>query len=268
MIILIMRRFWTISSLLKKAIRVEKSSPNELDARLSFQESVYSKYGLSREIGLSKLNKILENLYGLEYNETTNMWSEHLVLFASISEGFSPISNVLEIGTFDGETTKLMSLIFPDSKILTIDLPQDELSKIDLYKYMTERPDFEKTRQQNLTHSQNIQFQEMNSLQLLHSPLSFDLIWIDGDHSYPVASIDIANSLRLLSSNGIAICDDVYIESQSKNTPGRSICSYETLNSLTEARLISFSLIRKRLGMNFNQSNSNEKFLGIFQKIT
>ena len=268
MVFLDMPKFWIRPNVFKTLFRGPKSTSTELETRMNLQESIYLKYGLHREVGLSKLNKIFMDLYGLGYNETTNMWSEHLVLFASISEGFAPISKILEIGTFDGETTKLMSLIFPESEILTLDLPKDELSKIDLYKYMTAGPDFEEIRNQNLSHSTKIQFKEMNSLRLSLSLLQFDLIWIDGDHSSPIAAIDIANSLRLLSNNGIAICDDVYVDSQSKNSPGRSICSYETLNRLAEAKLISFSLIRKRLGLEFNPTNSNEKFLGIFQKIT
>jgi len=262
-----MPKIWIRRNLFRTLIRGSKSTSAELEIRRNLQEAIYLKYGLRREAGLSKLNKIFSDLYGHNYNETTNMWSEHLVLFASISQDFAPISKILEIGTFDGETTKLLSLLFPDSEILTIDLPKSELSKFDLYKYMTERPDFEEIRNQNLTHSAKIQFQEINSLQLSVSSSQFDLIWIDGDHSSPIAAVDIANSLRLLSSNGIAICDDVYVEVTNKNSSQSSICSYETLNRFTEAKLISFSLIRKRLGLEFNPTNSNEKFLGIFQKI-
>lgn len=263
-----MAKFKINFNLLKSSIRVSKSNMAEMEMRLSLQESIYCKYGLNRDAGLSKLNRVLMDVYGINYDETANMWSEHLVLFASISESTIPISRILEIGTFDGETTKIISLFFPDSEILTIDLPKSELTKIDLYKYMTELPSFENKRAQNIAQSQKIRFQEMNSLQLSNSLSQFDLIWIDGDHSYPIAAIDIANSLRLLSENGIAVCDDVYVDSQNKNSPGRSICSYETLNKFADAKLLSFSLIRKRLGVQFNSSNANEKFLGIFQKIT
>lgn len=238
------------------------------EARVQNQDSIYSQFGLDRSAGLKKLNELLLKLFGKAYDESINMWSEHLVLFASISESDIEISKILEIGTFDGETTKILSYLFPQSKILTIDLPRNELSEIEMYKYKTGNPDFEVLRHLNLTQSKNIQFKEMNSLQLLESSAKFDLIWIDGDHSYPIAAIDIANSSRLLTFTGMAICDDVYVDSFKKNTPGRSNCSFETLSSLADAKLISYSLIRKRVGINFNAANSNEKFLGIIKKLT
>ena len=82
-----------------------------------------------------KLNKVLEELYGITFNEKNGMWSEHLVLFAAFSEGRSDVHKILEIGTFNGETAKILSRLFPNSLITTIDLPSSELSKSKIYGY-------------------------------------------------------------------------------------------------------------------------------------
>ena len=37
----------------------------------------------------------------------------------------------------------------------------------------------------------------MNSLELINHERTYDLIWIDGAHGYPMVCIDIINSLRL-----------------------------------------------------------------------
>ena len=37
----------------------------------------------------------------------------------------------------------------------------------------------------------------MNSLELIHHESKYDLIWIDGDHSYPTAAIDISNHMLI-----------------------------------------------------------------------
>jgi predicted O-methyltransferase YrrM len=102
----------------------------------------------------------------------------------------------------------------------------------------------------------------MNSLELMNFNESFDLIWIDGDHSYPIAAIDIANSIRLLSPAGAAICDDVYLKANEKNENGRSKASISSLEAHVDAKLVEFSLIHKRIGVFFNYPPSNKKYLG------
>ena len=53
--------------------------------------------GLSRANGLDKLNKVLEDLMGKKYDERDGMFSEHLVLLASISLANTQIKKILEI---------------------------------------------------------------------------------------------------------------------------------------------------------------------------
>ena len=227
------------------------------------QNAVFSSLGLDRSLALVKLNKVLEDLYGITFNEKNGMWSEHLVLFAAFSEADSNVHKILEIGTFNGETAKILSRLFPNSLITTIDLPSSELSKSKIYGYETKNDIIISKREKNLKLASNVNFKEMNSLELIHHESKYDLIWIDGDHSYPTAAIDISNAVRLLTKNGIALCDDVYLYSSAQGKNGRSVATIETLRAIKESNLINFELVKKRLGYFFNSPKKFRKFLGV-----
>ena len=133
-----------------------------------------------------------------------------------------------------------------------------------MYNYATEGNMLEKDRSANLEFLQNVNFLEMNSLNLINYNQEFDLIWIDGEHTYPTVAVDIANSVRLLSANGVAICDDVYIETEEGF--GSSVASLQTLEALSYSKLIKYTLLHKRIGGYFNYPKSNKKYLGYFMK--
>lgn len=76
----------------------------------------------------------------------------------------------------------------------------------------------------------------------------FDLIWLDGAHGYPVASCDITNSIRLLSMQGILMCDDVWTKIGRSDKMYSSIASWETLHEDDIAGITRTILLRKRLG--------------------
>lgn len=227
------------------------------------QNEVFSSLGLSRSLGLLKLNKVLEELYGVIFSEKNGMWSEHLVIFAAFSEVRNDVHKILEIGTFNGETAKILSRLFPNSLITTIDLPRSELSRSKMYDYETKNDLIVSKRDKNLKLTSNVVFKEMNSLELIQHESKYDLIWIDGEHSYPMAAIDISNAVRLLTKNGIALCDDVYLYSSALGKNGRSVATIETLRALKDSNLINFELAQKRLGYFFNSPKNFQKFLGV-----
>ena len=227
------------------------------------QDEVFSSLGLNRSLALLKLNKVLEELYGVIFNEKNGMWSEHLVLFAAFSEARSDVHKILEIGTFNGETAKILSRLFPNSLITTIDLPRSELSKLKMYNYETKNNLIVTKRDKNLKLVSNVYFKEMNSVELIQHESKYDLIWIDGDHSYPTAAIDISNAVRLLTKNGIALCDDVYLYSTALGKNSRSVATIETMRSIKDSNLINFELVKKRLGYFFNSPKNFRKYLGV-----
>ena len=233
---------------------------------LQDQEQKFLDIGLNRNQAIQKLNAVLSDLYGQMYSEKKGMWSEHLILFSAISNIDNPPKNILEIGTFNGETARILSALFPNSKITTLDLEFDEILKSELYRYESKDKKLVNSREMNLRSLPNVTFLEKNSLGLIEFHDKFDLIWIDGEHSYPIAAIDISNSIRLMSPNGTAICDDVYLKARDSNKDGRSTASIDSLESFSRASLIEFKLLNKRLGFFFNFPARNKKHLGYVKR--
>lgn len=227
------------------------------------QNDIFSKNGLNRILALKKLNDFTRRLFGLEYNENRGMWSEHLVIFSALSLCKDiNIRSILEIGTFKGETTLILSELFPGAQIVTIDLKQEKLKDIKEYSYATNNPeeDFIKLRNELITQKKNINFIEMDSLNLFNSSKVFDLIWIDGAHGFPFVAIDITNALRMISNNGIILCDDVFLTSKKQNMMTESTAAWITLQKYQESVSIKVELFLKRI------SQRNNKYIAFVKK--
>lgn len=238
-----------------------KSKFNKIEIENN-QNKIFKKLLLNRLSGLKKL-KILKDNNKLFYRD---MGSEHEVLFSCISIQ-KKIKKILEIGTYDGINALFLSKIFKDTKIDTIDLPKNSKEFINSYNRSTTVKSFVKKRTKILSYSNNINFYEMNSLKLLYHKNKYDLIWIDGAHGYPVACIDIINSLRLINNNGLIICDDVFIKIANSDAMYNSIATYQTLESLRKAKMIKYTLIYKRITIENILSINNQKYIAIIQKI-
>jgi predicted O-methyltransferase YrrM len=242
----------------------------KLDSRsdiryLSEQEAIYTELGLNRSEGLRHLNKILQITFEKNFSEKDRMWSEHLILFSAISLKFEGIKEILEIGTYKGETTLILSELFPNSKILTIDLPSEVSNQMKIYDYDSS-DSVKLMRDSNLRRAKNVKQLEEDSCSLIFNDSKFDLIWLDGAHGYPTCTIDISNSVRLLSNNGILICDDVYTKIIFSDSINDSLATYETLSALRNAGLISFDLLRKRLSLRYNLWPKQTKFIAYAYK--
>ena len=157
------------------------------------QEQIFDEIGLSRSEGLTKLNNVLTQCFDENFDEKNGMYSEHLVILSSISCINKPIKNILEIGTFDGKTALILSKLFEEANILTVDLPATDGDFESTYYRHGMLEDFVENRNKNLA-NKRIKFLEVNSVALANSEEKFDLIWIDGAHGYPVVSMDIINS--------------------------------------------------------------------------
>ena len=230
------------------------------------QNNLFSKINLNRNLGIKKLDKVKNNIY---QNSDRTMSSEHEILFAclSINSNFS-IKHILEIGTFDGVNSLLLSSLFKETIIDTIDLDEKDEN---FYKYYGRKDSIEKfifNRSNVLSKNKNINFKKMNSVKLITYKKKYDLIWIDGAHGYPVVCIDIINSLNLLNNNGLIICDDVITNLDYFNSDKmyRSIAAYETILQLEKENLIKFELIYKRLTAEHNSEKNTRKYIAIIRK--
>ena len=222
------------------------------------QNALFKSRGLDRELGLDKLDSICKKLFGVGYSEHGGMWSEHLVFMSSISMSEIKVERILEIGTFKGETTRIISHLFPGSEVTSVDLSHDEIGKNGTYSYALQ----DIKAFVNVEFAGDAKFVEMNSIKLLSSNQTYDLIWVDGYHLAPTVIIDIANSVRMLRQGGIALCDDVYL-SKSWIEKDSDLSSMKVLKVLADCGLITQKFIYKRVGKKFNNSVVRSKMLGI-----
>lgn len=212
------------------------------------QEQLFIDNGLDRTAALKRLNQILTQEFAVEYNEQAGMFSEHLIMFAAISLAHPNITNILEIGTYDGRTALILARLFPSANIVTMDLPEDDAAFSSTYDRKYNTDDFLANRNRLIARAKNVNFQATNSLNLCNSDDEFELIWVDGAHGYPTIACDITNSIRLLSSDGILMIDDVWTSIERSDANYRSVGGYETINALYEAGVIqSVTLFHKRL---------------------
>ena len=231
------------------------------------QNKIYEHFGLNRQEGIKKL---ISTKKDLDFKlRDSDMSSEHEVIFSSLSLSKNKsFSDILEIGTFDGFNSLLLSNLFRNSNIDTIDLSETDDDFVNFYYRKDKINKFVQDRNFILSKNKNINFSPLNSLKLLNYKKKYDLIWIDGAHGYPVVCIDIINSLHILKENGLILCDDVCLKLNQSNSDimYSSIATYETLNELKKQDLIDFRLIYKRLSPEHNCVENIRKFVAIVFK--
>ena len=228
------------------------------------QEQNFNKVGLDRKAGIKKLS-LVKNNYPYLINDLS---SEHQVIFSSISE-IKKCQNILEIGTYDGKNAFLLSNLFPESFIYTIDLDYNDPEFTNTYNRSLneERLNFCNNRNNILNKNKKIIFKEMNSIKIKNLNKKFDLIWIDGAHGFPTVTIDILNSLEILNKNGLILCDDVYTYTLKNDKYYKSTATYQTIEILKKNKLISYNLFYKRVEKKFNHFKSEKKFIAIINKL-
>ena len=216
----------------------------------------YELVGISseREKNILRLNKCLSALGFPKYDEQNGMYSEHLIIFSALSILSKTPQNILEIGTHDGRCASILATLFPQSKITTIDLRDDDPIFNGTYGREKDIDRFIKIRNERIKVHKNINFIQRNSLELtfLKHFENQDLIWVDGSHGYPTVTSDITNCLRILSPKGILMCDDVWKKLNKSDQFYSSIATFETLCSFSNANMIHTTFFRKRIGKKFN----------------
>ena len=233
--------------------------------------NTYKKCNLNhdRNANLKYLNKVLQSLGFKKYSEIDGLYSEHLIIFAAIAKSDYKINNILEIGTHNGRTASILSRLFPKANITTIDLKDNNPTFKNTYKRDKNIKLFIKNRNKLISQQKNINFIQMNSLELSISNNKNninkqDLIWVDGAHGYPIVSVDITNSIKLMNKKSILMCDDIWKKTKRNDNMYVSNAGYETLLSFEDAKIINTHFFRKRLGKEFN---GNYKFISFSRLI-
>ena len=228
------------------------------------QNNKFKLLGFNRKQALEKLSIIKKKYDFLDRKMST----EHETLLSALSYKMDmPKIEILEIGTYDGANSFLLSILFQNSNITTIDLPDDNEEFIKTYERQKNLDKFIRKRDEILSDVKNIEFVKTNSINLIKSKKKFDIIWIDGAHGYPTICIDIINSFNMLNENGIALCDDVFLTKPiNEDQVYRSIGAFQTLKTLEDEKLISLNLFYKRLDVLNNCDPIKRKFIALFTK--
>jgi predicted O-methyltransferase YrrM len=113
----------------------------------------------------------------------------------------------------------------------------------------------------------NIRFVEMNSLMLVNSTRRFDAVWLDGDHTNPVVTLDIANALRLVRPGGLLAMDDVRLPGAWFGVRG-SDETWQALESLRKAGVVTYGLVHKRLTENALLITEVRKYIAVVTRVS
>lgn len=169
-------------------------------------DAFFSNFGVSLDEARDKLKPIAEYAYNLK-------GLLHHLYFAMASLVTKDVKNVLELGTGLGETTTVLSGLFPSAMIYTLDLPEeDESYHIAWRKLEKKRNGMERFRKN--INKDNIAFISANScfLPSLYLPKEFEMIWIDGGHEFPIVAWDIMYSYNHLREGGFMFMHDYSLE--------------------------------------------------------
>ena len=125
--------------------------------------------------------------------------------FAAVSLVLESAKNILEIGMGVGRSTHLLSLLFPNAMVYTLDIPpSDKEYRTDAY--VGSKGEVTK---KNLSRP-NIRLIRSNSFFLpsLALPEEFELIFVDGGHYFPVVAWDVMFAYGRIKEGGFVLIDD------------------------------------------------------------
>jgi predicted O-methyltransferase YrrM len=137
-----------------------------------------------------------------------------LVTLVTIAK-FVGVRRVLEIGTFDGNTTLNLAANTPeDAQVVTVDLPEDWQGGFQIevptdHRNVTDRAVTGRQYRNTPYQAKIIQvLGDSAKIEWEQLPGPFDLAFIDGCHSYEYATLDTKNVLAHLRPGGIVVWHD------------------------------------------------------------
>jgi predicted O-methyltransferase YrrM len=190
------------------------------------------------------------------------------LLFAAISLARKDgVRSILEFGTFAGESTLVLRALFPSAEITTIDLPEPLLTGADSASEIERIKDI---RSKNIKKAGAKLILKDSALISPRDLDVYDLVWLDGDHTYPVVVVDVVNALHCLNENGILIMDDICRHVSITNLILRrylSTDSWDAVKKLSKIYGLVFELFPKRL--NFSQYlPGRRREMALIKKVT
>jgi predicted O-methyltransferase YrrM len=230
----------------------------------------FTHANLDYELGKKKLDGIIKEIGRTKYENDQSARSIHWIIFACLSD-HSPIliRRILEIGTFDGETTSILSKLFPNSEIVTVDLPEND----PILRSSYARHDDLKFRDFKIKQTANLEEKNIKALSVNSFFLprevdgQFDLIWVDGGHLYPEIAWDLCNAYNFCSPNGFIMVDDVIMHPRGFRDAYVSPSSFKVIKYLTLREQVDEFYFLKRNSARWSSVPRRRKFVALLRKI-
>lgn len=201
-----------------------------------YNDYYFTELGVSRESAM-KLYDTLAKGIGIDTKDYDVFYRP--AWCALKLAGFNP-ENILEIGTYKGYSAVLLSLLWPESHIYTVDLPQNDPL---FYKG---RPEPE-NQSPLLYTSPNITVIKANSMHVQQTEikdLPVDLLFIDAGHNNPTMSFDHLYWLDHVRPGGWVFSDDVWFPGDPLNKKTNVI--WETIKYINDRSDDKFRFLLQR----------------------
>ncbi len=239
------------------------------DAVAQLQRETFQSLGFDYDEAEHRVQNVLSRSPELSHispGSMTTMCSEHWTAFAALDS--SKIARVLELGTYNGESARFLSLLFPQAEIVTLDLPDESSAFANSYGRSCDeyRKEFIAHRTAMLER-ENICYVQANSFHLPALGLGlFDFIWVDAGHYYPEVSWDVCNAWHSCRDGGWIFFDDVYLSDAPVLAGADSIAPRDTLKALESCGICSVAYIFKRLSAEASANPRRRKYVAITKK--
>lgn len=225
----------------------------------------FAALGFQYDDALVRLNSSLRHFGRPDFNSQED--SIHLLLFSCISLSAN-ITNILEIGTYLGESSVLLSQIFPNSRITTVDLPDDDPILAATYgrNNAAAMREYREKQRRNVFRP-GVNFLQTNSF-FVPAVLEekFDLLWIDGGHLYPEIAWDICNAYHLCNRTGWILCDDVIPHERGYRDELSNPDSFKVLEYVSRRTADKVTYFLKRESPKWSANPRKRKYVAVFQK--
>lgn len=230
------------------------------------EDKKFDSLGFDWQEALKKLNFTLKSMGQKPFNFDED--SIHWLIFSALSLKAEKYPNILELGTFTGSFTHLASKLFPESRITTVDLSENDPLFLKLYsRHDPDRlQEYRKLQARNLN-SPNIMSLQLNTFFLLDKVRGpFDLIWVDAGHHYPEIAWDICNAYHLCRPGGTVLCDDLIPKDIQYHSTHVSPAGYETLTYIQDRLPSSLTLFLKRRSLDRYLNKQKRRYVGYLAK--
>ena len=180
--------------------------------------------------------KIYENFNS--YNENEKWFCNNLNFLNNFFSKKNNINKILEVGSYEGRSAIFFLKTFPNANIICVDTwsGSDEHNQ---YNFTVVEKNFDINTNYYQNNNCLKKIKDTSNIFFSNNFETFDLIFVDGDHSSHQVKLDIENSWKVLNKGGYLLLDDYlwwYYKDLQKN-PSSSINNF-IINNLSDISIL------------------------------